>query len=334
MAATGFDTIAVKHASKTASFTADLSAGSYLCDATSGAITATLPAISKSSTFKDGKRGAILTFRKTDASTNAITVTAAGSDTILGQSTFKLTNRSEFVTLQADGINSIWRVVARYVAPSRVDAIKDTAQFAVGPINGWAWFWRDFFEETPTFYTSTNFTYSSAMTNSGTITAANEAAGAINVTSGVTGSSGAELLGQNGIGAALNSKAFYFQARAAVTTTVDAQATAFVGISDASNTIGFGVIGGLSTTQLVIQHSGNYTGTKVNLAALDTSYHVYEMWGSGDGNVTYRIDGGTTAALTAPTALTAIKYAIYVTNGSTAAARTMKVDYLAIGCAT
>lgn len=74
--------VAVIPYAKTASFTVD-QPGVYLCDATAGAIVATLPAASAS-------KGWFILIVKTDSGGNNVTVTRAGSDTIEGATTVAL----------------------------------------------------------------------------------------------------------------------------------------------------------------------------------------------------------------------------------------------------
>lgn len=74
----------------------------YLVDATSGAVAITLPAASNTDkTF---------TIKKIDSSTNAVTVTRAGSDTIDGATTYVLSVQYQSVTILADGSTS-WYVL-------------------------------------------------------------------------------------------------------------------------------------------------------------------------------------------------------------------------------
>ena len=89
---------------KTAAYTvADTDDGKLIAvDATTAAITVTLPA---AATAGDGF---MVTLRKTDASTNAVTIAAAGSDTIDGVATRSLSGRWETVTLRSNG--SAWHI--------------------------------------------------------------------------------------------------------------------------------------------------------------------------------------------------------------------------------
>ena len=74
-----------------------------LADASSGAITLTLPAAS-------GSSGRQVTVKKTDAGVNAVTVDGAGSETIDGATTYDLPAQNDYVTLLCDG--SGWQVVS------------------------------------------------------------------------------------------------------------------------------------------------------------------------------------------------------------------------------
>lgn len=76
----------------------------FKCDATGGAIALTIPTAGA-----DDSR--ILIVKKSDSSANAVTVTAAGSDTIDGASTFVLSNQYDFVILINDEDGDIWNVI-------------------------------------------------------------------------------------------------------------------------------------------------------------------------------------------------------------------------------
>jgi hypothetical protein len=67
-----------------------------LADATAGAFSIYLPAASAS-------RGRVLTFKKTDASANAVTIDADGAETIDGATTITLSGRYDQVTITSDG---------------------------------------------------------------------------------------------------------------------------------------------------------------------------------------------------------------------------------------
>lgn len=76
--------------------------GTVMADATSAAFAVTLP----SATTAMGRQYTII---KTDVSANAVTVTAAGPDTLNGAATYPLNNAYDSITVSSDGTN--WFVV-------------------------------------------------------------------------------------------------------------------------------------------------------------------------------------------------------------------------------
>lgn len=76
----------------------------FRCNATSGAQTVTLPAANV-------MNGIPLTFKKTDASGNAVTVAAAGSDTIDGAATKALAAQYNYIRIVSNGLTG-WDVIA------------------------------------------------------------------------------------------------------------------------------------------------------------------------------------------------------------------------------
>ena len=89
--------------SKTANFTA-ADDFVYLCDATSGAIAVTLPAVAA-----EVVNTRFYLFVKTDSSINAITVDASGAELINGATTYDLASQYQYVWLYCDGAK--WFVV-------------------------------------------------------------------------------------------------------------------------------------------------------------------------------------------------------------------------------
>ena len=98
---TGMLTLAVSP-SKTTSFTVDTTAVLWLCNATGGAIVATLPPVA-------GLAGRTYWFKKTDASANNVTVTGSGAETIDGSNTKALTTQYAKSGLVCDG--SQWSII-------------------------------------------------------------------------------------------------------------------------------------------------------------------------------------------------------------------------------
>lgn len=76
----------------------------FLCNATSGAFAANLPAASTATNM-------VVSFKKTDSTANAITITPNGSDKIDGASSFALSAQYDWLTLVCDGTG--WNVMSK-----------------------------------------------------------------------------------------------------------------------------------------------------------------------------------------------------------------------------
>lgn len=76
----------------------------YLCNATSGAFAANLPAVATAA-------GLTVAFKKTDSSANAITITGHSSDTIDGSNTFSLSAQYAYLVIQCDGAK--WNIISK-----------------------------------------------------------------------------------------------------------------------------------------------------------------------------------------------------------------------------
>jgi hypothetical protein len=160
--------------------------------------------------------------------------------------------------------------------------------------------WEDFDGDPTAYGNSTRWNPAAGLVDTGSIIAGDEAGGSVIFSSGANANSVSGLAPANAIGAtpwtvatAAPGKAFYFEARAKIPTTPDAAAKILLGFTDGTNTLGMGVIGSLSTTQLVVQHSASLATTKSNLGAVaDTAYHRFAMWSTGrSGDVFAQLDG-------------------------------------------
>jgi len=83
-------------------YTATTSDWTILCDATSGAITVNLPAATNHT-------GRVYNIKKTDSSTNNVTVDGNASETIDGSTTQVLYSQWDSITIQCDGSN--WHII-------------------------------------------------------------------------------------------------------------------------------------------------------------------------------------------------------------------------------
>lgn len=100
--------------SQTTGFTATVSISVrylYPCNGTGGAFAATLPAASASG------NGSTVFFKKTDSSVNAITITAAGADTIDGTATYAISNQYDVLGLVSNGVDAWALIIKPPVAP-------------------------------------------------------------------------------------------------------------------------------------------------------------------------------------------------------------------------
>lgn len=205
----------------------------------------------------------------------------------------------------------------------------------------------DHMDGDPTAYTnSTRFNPSGANTNSFSLVAGDEAGGSIIFSTGATANSICGLAPANAIGGtpytvatATPGKAFYLETKFKVPTTPDAQAKEYVGFTDGTNTLVAGVLGNLSTTQFIIQHSANLATTSSNLGkAIDTSYHRLQMWANGqDGNVYSLIDGDTATPPVVVTVTPTVTYSklrlfCRAHNGSTTADQRLQLAYIFVAC--
>lgn len=89
---------------KSSAYTATINDYTILCDAGSASFTISLPAAS-------GIKGRIYVIKKTDTSSNTITIDGNGSETIDNSSTYTLSASKQFVMIQSDG--SGWQIISK-----------------------------------------------------------------------------------------------------------------------------------------------------------------------------------------------------------------------------
>ena len=98
----------------------------FLCNATSGVWTASLPDAGTAGNFT-------VAFKKTDATANAVTILAASGDSIDGASSWPLSAQNDFVVISSDAVSS-WSVIAR--SPPAVSAQTIADKTLLGNISG------------------------------------------------------------------------------------------------------------------------------------------------------------------------------------------------------
>ena len=208
--------------------------------------------------------------------------------------------------------------------------------------------WEDYYGDPTGYGNSTVWNPAAGLTNSGSVIAGDEGTGSVIYSTGATASSISGAAPANAIGATpwtvatqAPGKAFYLNCKAKIPTTPVANTTIFVGFSDTTNTLGVGVIGSLSTTRYIIQHSANLITTKSDLdvTPVDTAYHGFEMWANGkDGNVYARLDGplfggaGLVVSVTPTVTYTKLRLLVTARNGGTAADQRLQMAHLFVGC--
>lgn len=114
--------------SQTSSFTASATISIkylYPCDATGGAIVATIP------TAASTGNGATVFIKKTDSTSNAVTLTRSSSDTLDGATTLPITTQNGTYGLVSDGV-SAWRSICTPapVIPDASTIIKGIVELA------------------------------------------------------------------------------------------------------------------------------------------------------------------------------------------------------------
>lgn len=99
----------------------------FVCDATSGSFSATIPNASAAGD------GFVVAFKKTDSTVNAINLVAAGGQTIDGAATYALASQYDWVVIVSDG-TSKWHVISKTAPIISPAAIADKT--LVGNISG------------------------------------------------------------------------------------------------------------------------------------------------------------------------------------------------------
>lgn len=83
----------------------------FICDASGGAFTITLPAAGGYGTTVGSDDSRFLFIKKKDSSVNAVTVQRAGSDTIDGATSISLSNQYDTVILCDDEDGDAWNIL-------------------------------------------------------------------------------------------------------------------------------------------------------------------------------------------------------------------------------
>lgn len=179
------------------------------------------------------------------------------------------------------------------------------------------------------------WTASIAGTGAGAVNLTDEGGGVHQATTGATAASHAYYVGGAPLIRAVGTVPWYHACRFKITTAVTAQSQLYCGLRDVTTTktLAPGFWGALNAANFVVQYDGNEAGSIINLGvAVDTAYHVFEMWGLGDSKLHAAIDygpdlGGVTMSA-APA--NACELTRRVFNGTDAVARTMRLDWVSV----
>lgn len=207
------------------------------------------------------------------------------------------------------------------------------AQFLIGPSLGLTCF-RDDFVYNPSGAVGAIYTSLSGGTGSFS-PSTTSVGGQETATTGATANSTALLATNATVFGAPASNRFYFAARMAVTSAIDANTFAIVGlqVNGFAQDIAMGVCGNSSTANYVVQYDGTDcagTLTPTSVAYTNGTFHVFELWGIGSAAFRAAIDGievpgSPFTQLSAPAG--ALRLMFDLRNGVTAATRTLSVDW-------
>lgn len=177
----------------------------------------------------------------------------------------------------------------------------------------------------------TSFTASSATYTGGEPTGAK--GGIWRITSGASSGSTVMVYPFRACVASVLTDRWYIAWRTRIPTAVDAQTVCGGGLinSNQGETIMAGVNGG-NTTNFTVSHDSIYLTTAGNLidlgVAIDTSFHIYEMWGTGSTTLNARIDAASTLTATLAGPATFVTPGMIARNGTTATTRQTDGDWV------
>lgn len=152
------------------------------------------------------------------------------------------------------------------------------------------------------------------------------------ITSGATAASIYNFYSNQSVVAHQGTDRWYVAWRFKVQTAITAQTIAAVGIwgPQANPTVTVGVYGSSSTVNFVLQYDGSRAGTFVSTGkAIDTNFHIVEMWVQGDSKIHASMDGGTDIGPATQASAANDQYCLYATvgNGTDAVTRNVDLDW-------
>jgi hypothetical protein len=165
-----------------------------------------------------------------------------------------------------------------------------------------------------------------------------EGAGVNNLTSGANAASSMLALSDLPAIANVATAPWYVAHRMKCISGKTAQTTMVSGLCDptmANKTISGGFNGALNANNFVFQYDGLNAGAAIDTGVVfDLNFHVYEMWGRGDGKVHFAFDFGADLGNVTMAAPAATAHSLYrlAANGTDAVARLLRSDYAAVFC--
>lgn len=191
------------------------------------------------------------------------------------------------------------------------------------------WMFDDFIQEGLTLSGWNPF-----VSNSGALATvvAGSGSGIIRLSTGATANSIAAESTTPGAVSNVSTARWYHASRFRITTTPDANTIAAAGLLNLANSKSLlcGFNGSLNPTQFALQTDGNFTGTSTTFGvAVDTAFHVFEMYGQGSAVARARLDGGAEISMTQVSApADALFTSFQVRNGATAANQVLEMDWV------
>lgn len=179
--------------------------------------------------------------------------------------------------------------------------------------------------------------YKTTLAGSGAVTpSTTDKGGVLSITTGATSGSLALINAHGTINLVDNlaTSRWYLVTRLIVTTAINSNArvgTGFFTSAVGNPSIFWGINGGTSTgffSFRIDNNAGATTDSGITTLAVDTAYHVLESW-SNTTTISFAADGTVLdTALASAAGTSAVSPMVAALNGGTAAARTVKVDYM------
>lgn len=156
--------------------------------------------------------------------------------------------------------------------------------------------------------------------------------GVVRLTTGATAASVSSMSTSPGQVSNVTTSRWYHASRFRIPTTPDANSVVVAGLLNFANTksLLYGFIGALNPTQFILQYDGNFAGSSLTFgAAVDTAFHIFEMYGVGSTVLKAQMDGASAIQVTQAAAPADSCFNNFqVRNGATAADQRIEIDWM------